>query len=393
VLIQIDGFSRLQLTKAFANKRMPFLKGLYQKEYYRLHTHYPRLPSSTPSVQGELFYGVQQVVPAFAFLDRGNGKIFRMYDSEAVLEIERRLEKQGEGLLEGGSSYSNIYSGGAQESHFCAASLGWGTIWKDVNPINFVILILTQLPSAVRMIVLTVWEVMLGSVDFGRGILKGENFKKELKFIYLRALICVLLRELVTLGTKLDIARGLPIIHLNFLGYDELAHNRGPSSPSAHWSLRGIDRAIGRIYRKALHSPRRNYDVWIYSDHGQEDTVSYAMEYGRSVQEAVAEIFKGFDATADFLPFDKSGEQLRRARFLGLSFIEKIFSDAGFGQEDYLEKKLIVTAIGPTGNIYLPREMSAEEKHRFARELVDTAKIPVVMLPEEGVQVRVWTAE
>ncbi len=393
VFIQIDGFSGVQLKEAIAHKEMPFLKGLLQKEYYRLYPHYPGLPSSTPSVQGELFYGIKQVVPAFAFLDRESNKIFRMYDSEAVLEVERRLARQGQGLLEGGSSYSNIYSGGAQESHFCATSLGWAKIWKDVNLINFFILVLTHLPSVVRMFALTAWEVVLGIVDFGRGVLKGESFKKELKFVYLRALICVLLRELVALGAKIDIARGLPIIHLNLLGYDELAHNHGPSSPSAHWSLQGIDRAIEKIYRKALHSPRRSYDVWIYSDHGQEDTVSYAMKYNRSVQEAVAEIFKEFDATADFLPLDKNGEQLQRARFLGLSFIERIFSDTSIAEDNSLDKKLVVTAIGPTGNIYLPRKMSKEEMHRFARKLVDKAKIPVLMLPEEYNQVRVWTEE
>ena len=393
VLIQIDGFSEPQLNKAFVNKKMPFLKGLSQKKYYRLYPHYPGLPSSTPSVQGELFYGIKQIVPAFAFRDRESGKLFRMYDSEAVIEIERRLAAQGQGLLEGGSSYSNIYSGGAQESHFCAASLGWSKIWKDVNPVSFAIVALTQLPSFVRMFALTTWEVLLGIIEFGKGIFQGESFKKELKFIYLRALICILLRELVTLGAKIDIARGLPIIHLNLLGYDELAHNRGPSSSSAHWSLRGIDRAIEKIYRKAVHSPHRRYDVWVYSDHGQEDTVSYAVQYNRSVQEAVAEVFKEFDATVDSLLFDQNGEQLQRARFLGRSLTERAFSQSDFAQDIFLEKKLVVTAIGPTGNIYLPREMSQEEKHRFARELVAKAKIPVVMLPEERGQVRAWTEE
>ena len=394
VLIQIDGFSLSQLNKAFAEKKMPFLKGLFQKEYYQLYPHYPGLPSSTPSVQGELFYGIKQIVPAFAFLDRENGKIFRMYDSAAVLEIEQRLAKQGQGLLEGGSSYSNIYSGGAQESHFCATSLGWNKIWKEVNPINFVILAFAHFPSLVRMFVLTLWEIVLGIVDFGRGILKGENFKKEFKFISLRALVCVLLRELVTLGVNIDIARGLPVIHLNLLGYDENAHHGGPSSRSAHWALTGIDRAIEKIYRKAMHAPRRSYDVWVYSDHGQEDAISYATQYGRTVEEAVAEVFKELDVTADFLyPLNKNGEQVYRARFLGFPFIEKFFRNTNSDHEGPLEKKIVVTAIGPTGNIYLPREMSKVDKHQFAKALVDKAKIPVVLLPKEEGQVRVWTEE
>jgi len=393
IFIQIDGLSGLQLKKALAHKEMPFLEGLLQKEFYRLYPHYPGLPASTPAVQAELFYGVKQSVPAFGFLDRQSGKIFRMYDSEAALEIERRLAKEGQGLLEGGSSYSNIFSGGARESHFCATSLGWSKIWKDINAGSFFILALTHLPSFLRMFFLTAWEIILGIVDFGLGILKGENLKKELNFIYLRALICILLRELVALGAKIDIARGLPIVHLNLLGYDELAHNRGPSSRSAHWALKGIDRAIERIYRKAMHSTRRSYDVWIYSDHGQEETVSYAIKYDRSVQEAVAEIFKEFDTAAESSSFDKNGVQLQRARFLGFSFIEKFFSNKNFVQDNSLGKKLVVTAIGSMGNIYLPRKMSKEDKHRFARELVDKAKISVLMLPEEEGSVRVWTEE
>jgi endonuclease/exonuclease/phosphatase family metal-dependent hydrolase len=393
VLIQIDGFSGNALKDALDRHEMPFLKGLLQKENYQLYAQYPGLPSSTPSVQGELFYGIKQIVPAFNFLDRQSGKVFRMYDGESALQIEGRLAAQGEGLLRGGSSYSNIFTGGAQESHFCASSLGWNQIWKDANPLNFVVLSFTHLPSVLRMLVLTAYEFILGIIDFGWGIFHGENLKKEWRFIYLRALLCVLLRELVMIGVKIDITRGLPVIHMNFLGYDEHAHNRGPSSLSAHWTLKGIDRAIEKIYRKALHSPRRSYDVWVYSDHGQEDTVSYEKTYNRNVQEAVAEVFKEFDPTADLFPFDNNGLQLQRARFFGISLKEEIFSQLSSFQDHSLEKKLVVTCMGPTGNIYLPQKMNKGQMGSFARGLVDKAKIPVIMMPEERGQVRVWTQE
>jgi hypothetical protein len=65
--------------------------------------------------------------------------------------------------------------------------------------------------------------------------------------------INILLRELITIGSKLDIARGLHIVHLKLLGYDEQAHIRGPTSNFAHWSLKGIDDAIERISRAAFH--------------------------------------------------------------------------------------------------------------------------------------------
>ncbi|OGS20908.1 MAG: hypothetical protein A3J83_00305 [Elusimicrobia bacterium RIFOXYA2_FULL_40_6] len=398
VIIQIDGLSKAQLEKAFDKNEMPFLKGLFKNQFYKLHPFYPGVPSSTPSIQGELLYGVKQIVPAFSFLDKESSKVFRMYDSVDAVEIERRLALQaarpgqGGGLLEGGSSYSNIFSGGAKESHFCANILGWGELWNNIKLVNSVILILTHIPFFIRMTVLILWEIVLGLIQFVRGMLNGENFVKEWHFIYLRPLICIFLREFVVFGSKIDIMRGLPIIHLNLLGYDELSHNSGPSSKSAHWALKGIDGAIENIYRTALHAPRRNYDVWIYSDHGQEETVHYVKQNGRNVHEAIAEVFKEFDADAQCVPaYDKNGEQLHRARLLGFSFIEKLFP----AQKPNLEgsAKLIVTAFGPTGNIYLPCQITKEQKYKFGRALVEKAGLPVVLFPEELDQVRVWTQE
>ena len=103
---------------------MPFLNRLIQQEGYRLHTHFPGVPTSTPAIQGELFYGVKRVVPAFSFLDRQNKKIMRMFESDACAHVEKILAQSDPGLLKGGSSYSNIFTGGAEESHFCPGTIG-----------------------------------------------------------------------------------------------------------------------------------------------------------------------------------------------------------------------------------------------------------------------------
>src|SRR5438128_2787410 len=67
LLIQIDGFSRTQLERAMVRGRTPFLRRLVQTNGYDVHTFYPGLPSTTPAVQAELFYGVHAAVPAFSF--------------------------------------------------------------------------------------------------------------------------------------------------------------------------------------------------------------------------------------------------------------------------------------------------------------------------------------
>ena len=396
VMVQIDGFSRSSLEKALGRKEMPFLRNLITKEKYHLHPFYTGLPSTTPAVQGELFYGVKQVVPSFFFFDRGSQKVFRMFDGEFVREIERRLAGHGRGLLEGGSSYSNIYGGGAREAHFCAGSLGWDQIWKDVNPFNFILLLLTHFVAFARMTFLCLWETVLALMDFVYGLFKKEAVIVEFKFVPLRILLCILLRELIVLGVIMDIARGLPIIHLNFLGYDEQAHRRGPGSKTAHWALKGIDKAISRIYSAALHSTRRHYDVWVYSDHGQEATVPYAGYHGKSVEQAVAEVFydlfvkdrSSVMSAASPKRMRQDGIQLQRARYLG-KWVEEMWS-MDHEQRVAPGHEVVVAAMGPLGGVYVFRQLSAGEKSAFARALVTSAKIPLVLMPEGDQRVRAW---
>src|SRR3954463_7531518 len=66
LLIQIDGFGRGQFERAITAGRMPFLRRLMRREGYETNTFYPGLPSTTPSVQAELYYGVRSAVPAFS---------------------------------------------------------------------------------------------------------------------------------------------------------------------------------------------------------------------------------------------------------------------------------------------------------------------------------------
>lgn len=49
---------------------------------------------------------------------------------------------------------------------------------------------------------------------------------------------------MIKTGAIFDIKSGTKVIHLNFMGYDEHAHRRGPSSRFAYWTLKGIDAAV-----------------------------------------------------------------------------------------------------------------------------------------------------
>ncbi len=384
IMIQIDGLSYSQLKSALSKKRMPFLQKLMDKEHYQLEVLFSGAPSTTPAVQAELFYGVKTAVPAFSFKSQTSDKVVQMNQYQASVDVENQLKEQAEPLLKGGSSYSNIYRGGAKEANFCASSIGWSQLMKMTPVWKMIIFIVLNLYSFLRVTVLIVVEFLLAFVDFFRGIIARKNLMRELKFVPTRVVISILLRELVTIGAKLDIARGFPIIHLNLLGYDEQAHRRGPGSAFAHWSLKGIDDAIGRIWRAAKSSSQKDYEIWIYSDHGQEETQPYERLHGETVSQAINRVFSNFEQpiTSDTVITHIQGTESHRARYLGGKWMQKLtpFNNVAFSTLPSSEKSVIVTATGPLGSIYLAHPLSRKQTEKLAMALVRDAKIPLIFI-------------
>lgn len=139
LLIQVDGLGRAEMESALAAGRMPFLAHLHKNSNYELSTFYPGVPSTTPAVQAELYYGIKAGVPAFSFQDRATGKIVSMFEPDVVREFEKHFESRGESLLEGGSSWSNIYSGGAaeKESNFASPASVSGNCCAIASSLTF----------------------------------------------------------------------------------------------------------------------------------------------------------------------------------------------------------------------------------------------------------------
>ncbi len=380
ILIQIDGLSRRQMERAIERGRMPFLRRLLEREQYETYTFYSGLPSSTPAVQAELYYGVRCAVPAFSYFDRSSRQVFTMFMADCAKELEGRLEKCGEGLLRGGSSWSNIYSGGAseEETHFCAASLRIRDVFRTRPLVRFLTFPLFHFLSLVKIISLLVVEFFLALWDLFLGVARGESFYEEFKAVLKRVFICTALREVLTIGVKIDAARGLPVIHVNFFGYDEQSHRRGPSSAFAHLSLAGIDRAIKNIYRTAQRSARRDYQVWVFSDHGQEAATSFDKINPDGLEEASSLALNGAERKPKGGP---PRVRSARARFTGERTSSRGIVD-WFRTEMltlFEQKPFTIAAMGPVGHLYLKETPDPKQKREIATRLVHKG-VPSVLM-------------
>lgn len=382
LLIQIDGFARGQLERALAAGRMPFLARLLKREGYELRTFYSGIPSTTPAVQAELYYGVKAAVPAFSFFDRVLKKVGRMWDPEWAKAREAACAEKAEGLLRGGSSWSNIYTGGAgqRESHFCAASIGLGDMWRTKKIRNIFVFVVLNLTAAVRIAGLLVVEFGVALMDMIRAIASGRRPYKEFLLLISRVFVGVGLRELLTISGQIEVARGLPIVHMNFVGYDEEAHVRGPGSRLAHYSLRGIDRAIKRIVRAAWRSARRDYAVWIFSDHGQEHTRSFPDYFPGGVEAVLQqclEISRRRDSAWRTRSESGPGAWLSRSRYSQARLERAREMDTQTADE---AKTFTVAAMGPVGHVYFAEPKTDAQLGALAERLVRQGKMPGVLV-------------
>jgi len=382
ILVQIDGLGFNELEKALKGGEMPFMKKLLDAEHYALHPLYSGLPSSTPGVQGELFYGIKSAVPAFAFIDQETDTVHRMYEQYSAKTIEQQLLLRTEvPLLSGGSAYCNIYTGGASEPHFCAASMGWSDVISGIRPMVWLGVILLYLPLIIRTVLLVAFEFVLAVIDMMLGWFSGYDVQAEFKFVPSRVAISVLMRDMITIGARMDIARGLPIIHLNYLGYDEQAHRRGPRSAFAHLALKGIDDRIRSLWSAGHQSQGRHYDLWIYSDHGQESTLQYEKLTGNSLVDAVRAAVDSQlpDANIRVQSLHERIDQ-RRTNLFGGVLLQNIFPTPQPVNKALDTRSVAVVAMGPVGHIYLD-SMTIESCSlpALAVHLVEQFQLPGVL--------------
>jgi len=201
--------------------------------------------------------------------------------------------------------------------------------------------------------------------------------------IFSRVFIGTGLRELIRIGGRIDVARGLPIVHANFVGYDEHAHRRGPGSRFALRSLRGIDRAVKGLYREAQKSTRRDYAVWIYSDHGQEHTRSFALEFEGGVERIVREVYDKIRAEARQTgspPAEASKPEAEGPR----AWHRRKYTKTPQYFVSSPDQPFVLAAMGPVGHLYFKERLTDSQRGEFAHRLVERGVPGVLWRSTDG---------
>jgi hypothetical protein len=283
--IQIDALAFEDLERALDHGHMPFVRRLIERDGWELRRFPAGLPSATPAAQAAIFHGVKDRIPAFRFYEKRDRRVVIGSQPASMQYIRDRLPDRG--ILTGGSSYVNLYDGGADRASWTLSDRNRQPFLTSLGGRRALLLLLLHPVRVLRMLGAMVIEYLREEKDRLISQLRGQATYYWWYLPFLHIGTNVVLRELQTLSVLVDIHVGVPAIYTTYNAYDEFAHHFGPSSRTAYKSLRALDRRIREIFRLVNRMPGRPYDIYLLSDHGQTPSVPYRIRYGETLGDTI----------------------------------------------------------------------------------------------------------
>ena len=271
-----------------------------------------------------------------------------------------RIEREhatGIGLLvDGGASRGNLLSGEADEVILTVSRM---EAEKRANP-GYRAFFANAFNTS-RALVLFGWEVILewtAATRANRRDVRPRGHRGGL-YPFMRAAMCVVIRDLIVYGVLTDMMRGRPAIYATFSSYDEVAHHSGLERADTLEALRKLDQQFGRIERARRYAPRP-YEIVVLSDHGQTQGATFKQRNGYGLDELVEKSVE----TAGVQGIAGGDEQ---SQMVGLAIGEatgRPGKPKKRSKKDLSDRKVVVLGSGNLGLVYLmeePRRLTREE--------------------------------
>jgi hypothetical protein len=294
LVVQLDGVAAPVLAQAADAGLVPTISGWVRAGSHDLRTWWAQAPSTTPASQAGLLHGAADSIPSFRWWDRDAGRLVVTNHPDDAALVERRMS-DGRGLLaDGGAAVATMFSGDADRQLLVMSQarrgIGPGTSYLRFFASPFVL---------ARAVTQTCGEMVKELYQGRRQRLRDVRPRVPRRgwHVVLRGVTNVLLRDLATSLVAEQLVRGAPVVFVDLVDYDEIAHHAGPTRPESLRALEGLDRVLDTLVRVAEAAPR-SYRVVVLSDHGQSLGRTFAQRTGRDLVDVVRSLMAepGVDA-------------------------------------------------------------------------------------------------
>ena len=283
LVVQLDGVAAPVLAQAVDAGLVPTMARWTAEGSHVLRTWWAQTPSTTPASQAGLLHGAADRIPSFRWWDRETGRLVVTNHPDDAALVEQRLS-DGRGLLaDGGAAVATMFSGDAERQLLVMSQarrgIGPGTSYLRFFASPFVL---------ARAVTLTVGEMVKELYQGRRQRVRDVRPRVPRRgwYVVLRGVSNVLLRDLATSLVAEQLVRGAPVVYVDLVDYDEIAHHAGPTRPESLRALEGLDRVLDTLVRVAAAAPR-DYRVVVLSDHGQSLGATFDQVTGRPLVDVV----------------------------------------------------------------------------------------------------------
>jgi uncharacterized membrane protein YvlD (DUF360 family) len=294
VFLEIDGLALPVLRRAMRDGSAPTMARWVAEGDHRLAEWETDLSSQTGASQAGILLGSNEDIPAFRWVEKETATLVACSGPPDCAEIERR-HASGVGLLaNGGASRGNLLSGEADHVILTVSRMD---AEKHANP-GYRAFFANGF-NVISVLVLFFWEVVLEWSAAGRAKRRDVRPRGHRGGLYpfMRAALCVVVRDLIVYGVLSDMMKGRPAIYATFSSYDEVAHHSGLERADTLEALRKLDQQFGRIER-AREYAARPYELVVLSDHGQTQGATFKQRNGYGLDELVERSLDGGTVTA-----------------------------------------------------------------------------------------------
>ncbi|HEU0246012.1 MAG TPA: phage holin family protein [Gaiellaceae bacterium] len=354
VFLEIDGLAKPVLQRAMRDGNAPTMARWLADDTHRFLEWETDLSSQTGASQAGILLGSNEDIPAFRWVEKERGIMMTCSAPPDCAEIERR--HAGDGLLrDGGASRGNLLSGEADHVILTVSRM---EAEKGANPGYRAFF--SNGHNVSRALVLFFWEVILEWIAALRAIRRDVQPRGHRGGIYpfIRAAMCVIVRDLIVYGVLTDLMKGRPAIYATFSSYDEVAHHSGLERADTLEALRKLDQQFGRLDRALRYTPRP-YEIVVLSDHGQTQGATFKQRNGYGLDDLVQRSLVAGDV-AEFAGGDEQSSMVGHAVAEATGTTGKTKRP----KNDVSDRQVVVLGSGNLGLVYLmdePRRLTLEE--------------------------------
>src|SRR6266496_4460617 len=243
VFLEIDGLALPVLQRAMRDGNAPTMARWLAEGSHRFVEWETDLSSQTGASQAGILIGSNEDIPAFRWVEKESARLVACSGPADCAEIERRHPTDNGLLADGGASRGNLLSGGADYVILTCSRI---EAEKRANP-GYRAFFANGF-NVVRVLVLFAWEVILEWSAAGRAKRRDVRPRGHRGGLYpfMRAALCVVVRDLIVYGVLTDMMKGRPAIYATFSSYDEVAHHSGLERADTLEALRRLDELVER---------------------------------------------------------------------------------------------------------------------------------------------------